>query len=92
MNASDIDISGLIAPRSVALVGASDQAERFGTNRHNPYPVPGRLSQIQDVLPAYDCTNTSGRPTADTPPPCVVQDPPTFRGRSTAFPRIHADR
>src|SRR5262245_40311828 len=31
MNGSDIDISRLVAPRSVALVGASDQAERFGT-------------------------------------------------------------
>src|SRR5262245_9948282 len=31
MNASDTDISRLVAPRSVALVGASDQAERFGT-------------------------------------------------------------
>jgi hypothetical protein len=68
------------------------QDERFGTNRHNPYPVPGRLSKIQDVLPAFKCTNTDGRPTADDPPPCVVQEPLTFRGRTTAFPRIRADR
>jgi virulence factor Mce-like protein len=68
------------------------QAKRLGSNRHNPYPVPGALSKLATGLEAFDCSNTSNPSAGDPAPPCRVQQPLRFRGRATAFPRIHADR
>ena len=68
------------------LVGAS---ERLGTNRHNPYIKPGWLDDFATGLESIDCENVNNTSLPDTQaPPCKVQPPVPFRGRSTAYPQL----
>jgi phospholipid/cholesterol/gamma-HCH transport system substrate-binding protein len=68
------------------VVGAE---ERFGTNRHNPYVKPGWLNDLATGLEAIDCENTgNASPEGTQAPPCKVQAPTPFRGRSTAYPQL----
>jgi len=68
---------------------AADQ--RYGSNRHNPYMHPRALDRLPEGLEAIDCSN-EGNPGPPSPaPPCVVQEPLEFRGRSTAYPQVKAD-
>jgi phospholipid/cholesterol/gamma-HCH transport system substrate-binding protein len=65
---------------------------REGTNRHNPYLTPRGLDKLAQGLDSFDCSNT-GNPSAGEPaPPCTVQRPLTFQGRSTAYPHIEPDK
>jgi phospholipid/cholesterol/gamma-HCH transport system substrate-binding protein len=80
-----------------ALVPFSSEAavaqdKRLGSNRHNPYPVPGHLSQLRKFMLAFDCRNVGNPSGGDSTPPCVVQTPLRFRGKAKQFPRITADR
>jgi ABC-type transporter Mla subunit MlaD len=68
------------------------QAKRLGSNRHDPYPLPGYMNRLKTFELAFDCRNTSNPIGADQTPPCVVQKPLRFRGKATQFPRIYADR
>jgi hypothetical protein len=68
------------------------QDKRFGTNRHNPYPLPRALDKLKTGLEAFDCRNTGNPSAGDTPPPCVVAKPLKFRGRATQFTRVYRAR
>jgi ABC-type transporter Mla subunit MlaD len=67
--------------------------ERFGTNRHNPYFLPGALEKLNEQLETYDCRNVDNRsvPGAEAPP-CVVAPNLEFQGRSTRFPQLRKAR
>ena len=69
-------------------------AERPGSNRHNPYYLPGGLAPDGDQGPkAFDCRN-AGRPAPPllgAAPPCREQGPLRFRGRLERFPQLSAD-
>jgi virulence factor Mce-like protein len=73
----------------------SGWAKKLPTNRQNPYPKPpdglldtGRIG----VLKAYDCRNTGNPlylpPTGTGAPPCILQGPWTFNGKSAYYPRL----
>lgn len=71
----------------------SGWAHKLPTNRQNPYPKPPdsllETGQI-GVLKSYDCRNT-GNPLLLPPtggaPPCILQGPWTFNGKSAYYPR-----
>ncbi|MCW2989483.1 MAG: hypothetical protein JWM73_77, partial [Solirubrobacterales bacterium] len=75
-----------------ALLG---YAKRLPSNRHNAYFAPGGLARLSDGgLLASDCRNTTNAQTVPVigsgAPPCVLQPPWTFDGRTAYFP--HVDR
>ena len=81
-----------------ALVPASPEglvaaAQRFGTNRHNPYPAPRWLDKLATGLESIDCSH-EGNPSfpGTNAPPCRVQQPLDFRGARNAFPQVRRDR
>jgi hypothetical protein len=67
--------------------------ERFGTNRHNPYFLPGALEKLDSQLEAFDCRNVDNQsvPGANAPP-CVVAPNLEFQGRATRFPQLRKAR
>ena len=67
--------------------------QRFGTNRHNPYFLPGGLEKLDTQLETFDCRNT-GNPSAPgtAAPPCVVAPHLEFQGRATRFPQLKKER
>ena len=72
--------------------GLVGESERFGTNRHNPYPRPRWLDGIATGLEAIDCENVgNASPTGVMAPPCKLQPPIEFRGRATAYPQVRRD-
>ena len=64
--------------------------ERFGTNRHNPYFLPGALEKLGDA--ARDVRLPQHGQPVDPPgteaPPCVVAPKFEFQGRATQFPQL----
>ena len=63
--------------------------ERFGTNRHNPYFLPGALEKLDTQLESFDCRNTENMSIPGTEaPPCVVAPKFEFQGRATQFPQL----
>ena len=67
--------------------------ERFGTNRHNPYFLPGALEKLDEQLETFDCRNVDNRrPPATEAPPCVVAPNLKFQGRETRFPQLRKAR
>ena len=63
--------------------------ERFGSNRHNPYPAPRWLDKLAGGLESIDCQNVGNlTPPDQDAPPCRVQQPVPFQARSTAFPQV----
>jgi phospholipid/cholesterol/gamma-HCH transport system substrate-binding protein len=81
--------------RSVIPAGPeslSHASERLGTNRPNPYLRPRWLDGLEDGLEAIDCRHTGNVAVPGTPaPPCKLQPPYTFRGRTTVYPQIRRD-
>jgi virulence factor Mce-like protein len=80
-----------------ALVPFSSEAavaqdHRLGSNRHNPYPLPGYMNRLKQFELAFDCSNVGNPSGSDNTPPCKVQRPLRFRGKAKQFPRIVADR
>jgi phospholipid/cholesterol/gamma-HCH transport system substrate-binding protein len=75
--------------------GSFGFGERAPTNRHNPYPQPGSLSEIaKGGLRSWDCDNLDNPqifppvgPGAG-PPPCRVQKPWRFAGHTRSFPHL----
>jgi phospholipid/cholesterol/gamma-HCH transport system substrate-binding protein len=72
------------------------QSARLGSNRHNAYPAPGALNDLLGGgFKALDCNNQGKAntipPLLGTPPPCVVQSPWTFQGRTATFPQVHPE-
>ena len=74
--------------------------DRPPTNRHNPYPRPGALTDyVHGGYRALDCNNLSnplifpplGAPLAGAPP-CRVQKPWSFDGQTRAFPHLRPAR
>jgi phospholipid/cholesterol/gamma-HCH transport system substrate-binding protein len=79
-----------------ALVPLSSEAavtetKRHGSNRHNPYPLPGYMNRLRTFEQAFDCRNTGNPVAPDMTPPCQVQPLFHFRGKATAFPRLKPD-
>jgi len=72
-----------------------NQAQRLPSNRHNPYLAPRGLDRLEAGLLAFDCENLSNPQTVPVlgtgAPPCLVQPPFTFRGRTGSFPRLERD-
>jgi virulence factor Mce-like protein len=70
--------------------GAAVQAQRYGTNRHNPYLLPLGLLKLQETgsLESFDCSNTGNPGSGEPAPPCKVQQPLEFQGRRTAYPHV----
>jgi virulence factor Mce-like protein len=72
----------------------SGWAKKLPTNRQEPYPKPGALLETGTigVLKSYDCRNTGNRlylpPTGSGAPPCLVQGPWTFNGKTADYPRL----
>ena len=67
--------------------------ERFGTNRHNPYLLPGALEKLGSQLETFDCRNAENTsPPGASAPPCVVAPNLEFQGRSTRFPQLRKAR
>jgi phospholipid/cholesterol/gamma-HCH transport system substrate-binding protein len=76
-------------------VGSFGFGERSPTNRHNPYPQPGSLSEIaKGGLRSWDCKNLGNPPIFPPvgpgagPPPCRVQKPWRFAGHERSFPHL----
>jgi hypothetical protein len=73
----------------------SGWAHKLPTNRQNPYPEPPNAlletGQI-GVLKAYDCRNVHNPlwipPTGTGAPPCILQGPWAFDGKSAYYPRL----
>jgi phospholipid/cholesterol/gamma-HCH transport system substrate-binding protein len=66
---------------------------KLPTNRSDPYPAPSAEGDIATGgLRAYDCRNTGNPlvipPTGTGAPPCKVQGPWTFDGKSAYYPRL----
>jgi len=70
--------------------GAVVTAQRFGTNRHNPYLLPLGMLKLQTggALESFDCSNTGNPGSGQPAPPCRVQQPLSFQGRRTAYPHV----
>ena len=64
---------------------------RAGSNRHNPYPLPGWMDKLATGLESIDCSNTGNGGIPQPAPPCKVQEPLEFRGRRTQFPQLRRD-
>jgi ABC-type transporter Mla subunit MlaD len=80
-----------------ALVPVSSEAavaqdHRTGSNRHDPYPLPGYMNRLRTFEQAFDCRNVGNQPAPDSTPPCQVQPPFRFRGKATQFPHLVPDR
>lgn len=83
-----------------ALVPLTEEAsvgytERLPSNRHNAYFAPGGLARLANGgLLASNCRNTTNPQTVPVigsgAPPCRLQPPWTFDGRTAYFP--HVDR
>ncbi len=79
-------LRALVPVTGEGLVAAE---ERFGTNRHNPYFLPGALEKLDTQLETFDCRNTDNRsPPATEAPRCVVAPNLEFQGRATRFPQV----
>lgn len=67
---------------------------RLPTNVLNPYVKPGGLRDIETrgFVKAFDCRNTDNRPylpsTGTGSPPCLLQGPWEFKGKSAFYPRL----
>ena len=83
-------LRALVPLTAEGLVAAE---QRFGTNRHNPYLLPGALEKLGDQLEAFDCRNVDNQSPPATPaPPCVVAPNLEFDGRATRFPQLKRAR
>ena len=86
-----IHILRALVPFTAEGLVAAD--ERFGTNRHNPYFLPGALEKLDTQLETFDCRNTGNQsPPGAQAPPCVVAPNLEFQGRSTRFPQLRKAR
>ncbi|MFL5782870.1 MAG: MlaD family protein [Thermoleophilaceae bacterium] len=75
----------------ISSEAAVTQAKRHGSNRHNPYPLPGYMNRLRTFEQAFDCRNTANPVAPDSTPPCEVQPLFHFRGKATSFPRLKPD-
>jgi virulence factor Mce-like protein len=82
-----IHVLRALVPFTAEGLVAADQ--RFGTNRHNPYFLPGALERLGTQLETFDCRNVDNQsPPGTEAPPCVVAPNLEFQGRATRFPQL----
>jgi phospholipid/cholesterol/gamma-HCH transport system substrate-binding protein len=86
------DLHYLRALVPISGESAVTQTQRYGSNRHNAYPVPGFMKRLKSFELAFDCRNVNNVPAPDETPPCVVQKPFEFRGKARQFHRLVPDR
>jgi virulence factor Mce-like protein len=83
--------SGVVSIWNETLSG---WAHKLPTNRQEPYPAPNALLETGTlgVLKSYDCRNVGNPlwlpPTGSGAPPCLLQGPWTFNGKSAYYPRL----
>jgi ABC-type transporter Mla subunit MlaD len=83
-------LRALVPVNAEGLVAAQ---ERFGTNRHNPYFLPGALEKLGEHLETFDCRNEGNQsPPGAQAPPCDVAPNLEFQGRATRFPQLKRQR
>jgi phospholipid/cholesterol/gamma-HCH transport system substrate-binding protein len=98
-SSSYVGPGGLIVGTASGIVSLwnetiSGWAKKLPTNRNNPYPKPpDSLLETgqQGVLDAYDCRNIHNPlwlPPTGPVPPCILQGPWTFDGKSAYYPRL----
>jgi virulence factor Mce-like protein len=68
------------------------QDRRLGTNRHNPYLAPMAMLKLGSGLESFDCENAGNPGSGEPAPPCKVQQPLEFQGRSLAYPHVEAEK
>ena len=86
-----IHVLRAIVPLTAEGLVAAD--ERFGTNRHNPYFLPGALEKLDTQLETFDCRNEgNSSPPGSEAPPCVLAPNLEFRGRATRFTQLRKAR
>ena len=90
---------GKIVSRAAGAVTVTNESlagwiRKLPTNRSNPYPKPlgFRSMGTQGYLNAYDCRHIGNPlylpPLGTGEPPCHVQGPWTFAGRTAFYPRL----
>ncbi|MEX2195956.1 MAG: MlaD family protein [Thermoleophilaceae bacterium] len=67
--------------------------KRLPSHRSNPYPKPrSSLNIARGGLRAYDCRHLGNRqylpPTGSGAPPCLLQGPWTYRGKTRYYPHL----
>jgi virulence factor Mce-like protein len=73
---------------STSQTPLATQEHRLGNSRHNPYPAPDVLNGVgHGGIAASDCRNTSN-PGFGAAPPCHVQPPLSFAGKTSYFPQL----
>lgn len=80
--------SGLINVWNETVAGWT---ERLPSHRGNTYPKPGYLTDFPQGLKSFDCRHTDNPPLLPPlggTPPCRVQGPWTFNGKTAYFPRL----
>jgi hypothetical protein len=68
-------------------------SQRLGSNRHDAYDLPRSLDKLPSGLESFDCQNAGNLsvPVLGAAPPCKVAPPLSFRGSSSAYPRLQPD-
>jgi phospholipid/cholesterol/gamma-HCH transport system substrate-binding protein len=81
----------VLPPLSAETLGVWGQ--RLGSNRHNPYDLPGSLEKLATGLESFDCQNAghASVPGLDAAPPCKTAPPLAFRGSTSAYPQLERD-
>jgi len=83
-------IQGATGVPSVWNEAIAGWVKRLPSNRFNPYPAPNEELQIaHGGLRAYDCRNLKNPnylPPLGGTPPCLLQGPWTYQGKSAYFP------
>jgi virulence factor Mce-like protein len=98
-SSSYVGPGGLVVGTASGIVSVwnetiSGWTKKLPTNRNNPYPKPGDTlneTGTQGVLDAYDCRNIHNPlwlPPIGAVPPCILQGPWTFNGKSAYYPRL----
>ena len=83
-----------IRPLSTTLnESAGGDTQRLGTNRYDPYYLPGGLANIVSGLRSFDCRNATNPVPVPVfggggAPQCLLQAPWIFQGAKRSYPNV----